>query len=425
METQEQQTDRRLHIAMVTRATTQHGMGGMELHAEALRQGLVANGHRVTTISTRLSTGPAVSEDQWGKLYFVGDGAPGEYSVEWWQESVRALRQIHANDPIDVIASQSKAARAYLDARSSLSATEHLPTVVITHSVSIDELRAHLKQIYRHPARAILRWIPRDITNWRDDRRWLYLADYVTVLSQDAARSMARWLRVASSQVTVIPNGIDVERIAAAAVHRGAMRQKMGIADQDVAILIPASLVRRKGHHYMLRALAFPLLRKYGRSLRLILAGEGPMRERLQQQCTRLGLTEQVVFAGRIPHEEIPAMLSAADIVALPSDDEGMPLSLLEAMAAGLPVVATRVGAIPEIIEDGEMGLLVRPGSPHALAQAIDELLRDPETARRLSASGREQVLARYDQRIMVAGYERVLRDAVVSGSQPDRVVSS
>lgn len=413
METQTRSPERGMHIAMVTRVTTQHSMGGMELHTETLRRGLVANGHRVTTISTRLPAGPTVMADHWGTTHFVGHGASGEYTREWWRESVQSLRQIHARDPIDVIASQSKAARAYLDMRPSLSVAEQLPTVVITHSVSIDELRAHLRQIVRHPARAILRWIPRDMTNWRDDRRWLRLADHVTVLSQDASRSMARWLRVDPSKVTVILNGVDVDAITAATGYRSAVRQQLGIDNNAIAILILASLVRRKGQHYMLAALASQHLQKHGRYLRLILAGEGPMRDKLQSQCASLGLAEQVVFTGRIPHEQIPAVLSAADIVALPSEDEGMPLALLEAMAAGHPVVATSVGAVPEIVTNRELGLLVPPGSPDALARAIDELICHPEMARQLGDAGQRQVRARYDQRNMVAAYERILRDAV------------
>lgn len=422
METREEQPDGGLHIAMLTRATIQHATGGMELHAEALRRGLVTSGHRVTTITTRLPSDSTVVEDEWGKTYFVGGGASGQYGPEWWRESVRTLLRVHDDDPVAVIASQSKAARAYLDARSGLPATQRLPTVVIMHSASIDELRSHLRQSYRHPARAAFRWLPRDISGWRDDRRWLHHADHVTVLSQDAAKSMSRWLRVPASRVTVIPNGVDVNGITVAAEHRAEMRQRMGIADDATAILILASLVRRKGQRHMLDALATPLLRGYGRSLRLILSGEGPTREMLQRQSALLGLEEQVIFTGRIPHDEVPALLSAADIVALPAEDEGMPLSLLEAMAAGHPVVASRVGAIPEIVEDGVSGLLVAPGSSDALARAIDELIRNPQTAKRLGDAGHNQVCAQYDQRTMVSAYERVLREAAMRWVHRERV---
>jgi glycosyltransferase involved in cell wall biosynthesis len=425
LNTQAHPTDRRLHIAVLTRVTTQHSMGGMELHAETLRRGFVANGHRVTTISTRLPSGSTIKEDQWGRTYYVGEGAPGEYHEDWWQESVRTLLRIHADDPFDVVASQSKAARAYLDARLSLPVTQRLPTVVIMHSASIDELRAHLKQIYRHPARALLRWIPRDIPLWRDDRRWLHLADHVTVLSEDAAISARRWLRVAPSRVTVIPNGVDVEGITIATARREEMRKQIGVNEDATVILILARLDRGKGHQFMIDALASQRLRSIGRSLRLVLVGEGQTRERLQKQCERLGLTEQVIFAGRVPHDEVPAILSAADIVALPSTAEGMPLSLLEAMAAGHPVVASRVGAIPDIVNDRVSGLLVAPGSPDALSRAIDELIRSPELAERLGATGSEYVRAHHNQRIMVGSYERVLLEAVSVGARQDSVAST
>ncbi len=189
---------------------------------------------------------------------------------------------------------------------------ERVPSVLILHNTNIDNLHSHLKQIHRHPARAILRWIPRDIVLWRDNRRWLHFANHITVLSQSSALALVRWHPVEKSQVTVIPNGVDVEGISAAEVQRGEVRRQMGLHDQDTAILILASLVQRKGQRHMLDALASPLLRKYGHSLRLILAGEGPMREQLERQCARQGLTEQVIFAGRIPHEEVPDLLSAA-----------------------------------------------------------------------------------------------------------------
>ena len=409
METQGQLGDRRLHIAMLTRVTVQHNMGGMELHAEMLRRGFVANGHRVTTITTQLPTGPTVMEDQWGTTYFVGQGAPGMYSPEWWQESVRTFQRIHATDPVDVIASQSGGARACIETQRHLPLEKRVPAVLIMQNTHIDDLQSHLKQIHRHPARALLRWIPLDIKFWRDSRRWLHFADHITVLSKNSAMGLERWYPVNPSQVTVIPNGVDVEAISAAMAQRDDVRRQMGLHDQDTAILILASLVSRKGQRYMLDALASPLLRKYGRSLRLILAGEGPTREKLQNQCARLGLTEQVIFAGPIPHEGVPALLGAADIMALPSDIEGMPLSLLEAMAAERPVVATRVGSIPEFIHDGTCGLLIPPSSPDALARAIDNLLSNPKLAQRLSSAGHDYVLAHHDQRLIVAQCEQVL----------------
>lgn len=412
MDLQGRQANRKLHIAMLTRVTVQHSTGGMEVHAEILRRGLVANGHRVTTISTCLPTGPTTLEDQWGVTHFVGTGTPGVYTAEWTQESVRALQRIHAADPVDVIASEGGGGGAYIKAQQRMPAAERLPSVLILHNTNIDNLLSHLKVTHRHPARAILRWIPHDIVNWLENRSWLHLANRITVLSRSSAVALVRWHPVNPSQVTVIPNGVDVEGITAASSHRAEVRRELGIDDQATAILILASLERRKGQNFMLDALASPLLRDYGQSLPLILAGEGPMREKLEKHIVRLGLTKQVLFTGRIPHERVPAILSAADIVALPTLSEGMPLSLLEAMAAGHPVVTTRVGAIPEIVEDGATGLLVPPGSPVALARAVNELLHNPGTAKRLGDAGRAFVLAHHDQRTMIHAYEQVLQDA-------------
>jgi hypothetical protein len=158
------------------------------------------------------------------------------YGPDWWQESLRTFQRIHASDPVDVIASQSGGARACIEAQRRLPVEERVPSVLILHNTNIDNLHSHLKQIYRHPARAILRWIPRDIVLWRDNRRWLHFADHITVLSQSSALALVRWHPVEKSQVTVIPNGVDVEGITTAEVQRGEVRRQMGLHDQDTQV---------------------------------------------------------------------------------------------------------------------------------------------------------------------------------------------
>jgi glycosyltransferase involved in cell wall biosynthesis len=126
----------------------------------------------------------------------------------------------------------------------------------------------------------------------------------------------------------------------------------------------------------------------------LLIAGEdleagGEYRNALERQADGLGLGDRVRFLGR--RDDVPALLAAADVLVLPSSIEGLPLVVLEAMAAGVPVVATSVGGTPEAVVDGETGLLVPPGDVHALARALGELLGDPEQARRLGEAGRRR----------------------------------
>jgi glycosyltransferase involved in cell wall biosynthesis len=142
-----------------------------------------------------------------------------------------------------------------------------------------------------------------------------------------------------------------------------------------------------------------------------LLAGDGPMRAALESRVHARGLAEAVRFLGM--RDDVLALLSASDLFVQPSLVDALPTSVMEAMVAGLPVVATRTGGIPEMIEDGRTGVLVAPGDPVALTGAISGLLRDPERAHRLGANARQDALDRFHPARsadrLIARYEQVL----------------
>jgi glycosyltransferase involved in cell wall biosynthesis len=144
--------------------------------------------------------------------------------------------------------------------------------------------------------------------------------------------------------------------------------------------------------------------------LRLEIAGDGPLRAELEAEASALGIADRVTFLGEVG--DVPALLWRASLLALSSRTEGIALTLLEAMARGLPVVATAVGGNPEVVEDGRTGLLVPPGDSQALARAIVELIGDPERALRMGRDGRLRVERAFDARRMVADYEALYLDS-------------
>ncbi|MCE8419826.1 glycosyltransferase [Rhodovulum sulfidophilum] len=149
---------------------------------------------------------------------------------------------------------------------------------------------------------------------------------------------------------------------------------------------------------------------------RLTLIGDGPERARIEAEAARLGLGTRVVFAGYRSQEEVAGALARSDLFVLPSFAEGVPVVLMEAMAAGLPVVATRIAGIPELVEDGVSGLVVDPGSATALTAAIGAVLADPETAARMGAAGRERVCAGFDARAEALRLATLFRDGAAAG---------
>jgi glycogen synthase len=126
-------------------------------------------------------------------------------------------------------------------------------------------------------------------------------------------------------------------------------------------------------------------------SARVLLVGDGPERKALERRARRIGVGDRVRFEGFLAHDRLPAAMAHADLLVLPSVYEELGTVLLEAVQAGLPVVASRTGGIPDVIEDGANGLLVPPGEPEAFARAIDRLLADRDLARRLSEEAKER----------------------------------
>jgi glycosyltransferase involved in cell wall biosynthesis len=131
------------------------------------------------------------------------------------------------------------------------------------------------------------------------------------------------------------------------------------------------------------------------RSFEAVIVGDGPDRRAVEAEIERLGLVQAARLAGE--RDDVPELLAGADIFVLSSRSEGLPLSILEAMSAGLPVVASRVGGVPEVVLDGETGLLVPPGDPSSLAAAIERLLVDPDLRARLGTAGRARIEESFD----------------------------
>jgi len=187
-------------------------------------------------------------------------------------------------------------------------------------------------------------------------------------------------------RIDVVPNGVDLERFQPAAAGDSG-----GHGDRIVLVAV-AQLIERKGLQHLITALA-QLPDSLRKRVRLRLYGGGAYEGELRRRVKEADLNEQVEFAGLVSYEEVPNCLRQADVFVLPSLQEGLPLSLLEAMASGLPVVATAVGGIPDVVKDGENGLLVPPADPQRLSGALVRLLADSDLRGRMAAAVRRDVL--------------------------------
>ena len=212
---------------------------------------------------------------------------------------------------------------------------------------------------------------------------------------------LGRWL-LPERRSSVLPSFVDTAAITPATpAERAAARQELDIARDRPVIATVARLSKNKGHTYMLQAL--PQLLEAHPDLLYLVPGEGDsawhgdggLRAVLEQEATILGLGDRVRFLGYYPH--VATILAAADLVVSPSLREGMQVSLLEAMAAGLPVVATAVGGTTDAVAHGETGLLVPPASPDALAGAVGRLLADRPLMASMGAAARARAEREFD----------------------------
>lgn len=240
--------------------------------------------------------------------------------------------------------------------------------------------------------------------------RWL--ARWTEVLISDSEKVTRQLIAqgIPADRITTVPNGIDTARFAAP-VDRAEVRRRLGLDPGAPVVGTVGRLAAIKDQVTLLEA--FALVWSAYPEAWLLLVGEGPMRPELEARAMILGIAGRVQFLG--DRSDVPELLGAMDVFALSSVSEGLPLTVLEAMAAGLPVVSTRVGGVPEAVVDGETGLLTPPKDPRALADALIGLLADPMERRRLGAAGRTRARERFDLGRMVDAYEAAYCDEPIS----------
>jgi len=244
-------------------------------------------------------------------------------------------------------------------------------------------------------------------------RRWINRClgnrtDAILAGSETVRQDILRWDGVASEKVRVLPYGVDLEPYLAPA-DPAAARQALGLPPGVSVIGTVGRLEVQKAQDVLLQA--FALLRRSGTDAVLLLVGDGREEARLRGIATELELQDRVRFLGT--RRDLPLLFAAMDVFALPSRWEGTPLALIAAMAAAIPVVATPVGGVPEVVTDGGTGRVIPVDDAAALANALQAALGDVATSRALAERGRARVVAQCSVEVMVRGLETLYLELV------------
>ncbi len=241
----------------------------------------------------------------------------------------------------------------------------------------------------------------------------LPLADHVVAVSEHVRRGAIQKVGLKPERVMTILNGVD---LTPSEVGRtaGRIRSEIGVPEDALLLGTVARLTPEKDHETLLRAFARIVSQHAG--ARLLIVGDGPLREVLEKRVVELKINESAHFLGS--RQDVASILSSLDVFVLASREEGLGIALLEAMAARVPVVATAVGGIPEIVVDGKTGLLVAPGDPDGLADAVMGLLMDKERGQSFVTEGAKRVAEQFDVSQMIRAYESLYVRLLSSGSQ-------
>lgn len=379
----------------VLRVIARLNMGGPALHVAYLTAGLAERGYDTTLVAGTLARG----EDS---MAFVAEGLGIDVvRIDELRRDISPLRDA---------AAVLKLARLIRRVR---------PTILHTHTAkagAVGRLAALLAGGARPPIVVhtfhghVLRgyFDPVRSAGFRVLERWLAGTSTALVAVSPQVRDDLVALGVAAAEkFAVVRLGIELdERVSATANGRAETRRLLGVADDRFAVGWIGRMTGVKRTDDVL--LAFRRLRERGVDACLCLVGDGPDRDHVERRAHDLGVMRETFFLGY--QEGVAPFFAAFDAFVLPSVNEGTPVTAIEALAAGRPVVATRVGGVPDVVRDGVDGFLVEAGAVDELAERLERLAGDPGLRERMGAAGRQRVLERYSVARLIDDVDRLYR---------------
>lgn len=251
----------------------------------------------------------------------------------------------------------------------------------------------------------ILRGYYGPLTSWFlrcMERALAFFTDGIIAVSEEVKRDLLLHGITSPDKITVIPLGFQLEPFLNSEAHRDEFRHELGLNNTHRLVGIVGRIVPIKNHRLFLEAAATVAVEEP--AARFIVVGDGELRPEMEEYARKLGIGERVIFTSW--RRDLPRIYADLDVLAITSNNEGTPVSAIEAMAAGCPVVATRVGGVPDLIKEGETGYLAPPGDGQSLAAALLRLLRDPEAALRVGQAAQAVARDRFHAKRLTADME-------------------
>ena len=228
-----------------------------------------------------------------------------------------------------------------------------------------------------------------------------YFTDKINALTELEKQDLASYKVAQPAKIVVINSGLELDRYRKININAGEKRSELRVGQDTILVGMISRLETVKGPEYFIEAAR--LIAEKFPEVKFIVAGDGSLRSKLEFQCEKLHISDKLIFIGW--REDIPEILSVLDILVMPSLNEAVGRILIEAGACGKPVVATRVGGIPEVVKDNQTGILVPPGDAHGLARAVISLLEDEKKRQRMGETAKNWVDDKFSASRMVKGF--------------------
>ncbi|MBP72905.1 MAG: hypothetical protein CMA70_04905 [Euryarchaeota archaeon] len=380
-----------MHILVMSRSTLSHGFGGFERQCEDLCEGFVKAGHRVTVLTTSRHDGVSEEERSGYTVRFLSPSTPMKLSRSWFRRSLSVVREIHSEEPIDVIHSNEFAAKGVMG----WARKNGIPMAVVCHGSLRTELLSFLSAADMRPR--YWHWLI--LTPMHLIRRCLLwempmrrASKSIVLVSPTLSRDFSAYSK---NKVRVIENGITLPEPGQKQAAGGGLR-----------LLCTGRADKQKGFQTAIRAVSSI----EDLDLHLDIVGTGPYFDDLKAIAQDLDVTGKVTFHGRVDDEELSRIYSSADVYLIPTTRyEGLPLALLEAMSHGIPTISSDIGGNSDVITHGHDGLFIRPGNLQELVGAIRRLAANPDERRTISDAARATTERRFDKERMISETLEVL----------------
>ena len=410
-----------MKICLFSIVTYWHGIkGGMEIHVKLLSEGLVRRGHEVTVISSRHPEGKEFEDRNGVGFYYLRNAAFGARRKGWREESLKKFLELDKKKEFDLICCQQPIISKRLVKNKKYG---KIASVIIMEGHEGMMFLSELRQTLNHKKefrRLIVHFLSFLYYYFFWEMPLLKRCSAIVAVSRETSKSIQRWFSIDSKKIYTVYNGVDTEAFQPSNAKRIEIRKSYNVNDDEKLLLFMSFVTKQKGVHLLLNAL--PEISKKIEKVKMMVVGDGDYLEEAKEMANKLGVEKKVIFAGYVPHQETPKYINASDLFVLPTiRQEGLPFALVEVMSCQKPVIASRIGGIPSVINDGENGILINPGNITELISKTIYLFENEGIALEIARKARERVIRQFSLDRMIEETISVFETAAAESRNNDR----